>query len=292
MNEHKHFLVICILNLLIPLHVFSQAISMSGDIGSKPIMPPLTMLDTAQIKVFYELKYKKDSTKAAMTEAQTILLCGSRYLMFADYYDLLNDSLYMDAEKRHLSGMAIMGSSFSLMNNIKYPTLVIANLSDGRTIVREKSGVNYYQYEDTVPKLRWQLDDADSVILGYHCGRASCRYKGRDYEAWYSKDISLPLGPYLFGGLPGIIMKICDTRGNYVFTLNGLEPNPKTLNQIYITSPQFLVKGTREKIRETILKSKQYPVEQMLNAPALRIPDETATRLDRKADAYNPLELE
>lgn len=275
-----------------PSQVSSQGINMSGDIGNKPIMPPVKMLDTAQIKVFYELKYRKDSTKSATTEAQTILLCGNHYLMFTDYYDMLNDSLYMDAEKRHLSGMSIMGSSFSLMNNIKYPTLVIANLTDGRTIVREKSGVNYYQYEDSVPKIRWKLDDADSVILGYHCGRATCRYKGRDYEAWYSKDISIPLGPYLFGGLPGIIMKISDTHGDYAFTLNGIEPNPMTLNLIYLTSPQFLVKGTREKIRETIMKSKQYPVEQMLNSPALKIPEETATKLDRRADAYNPLELE
>lgn len=285
-------ILISLIAILIPLNSFAQGINMSGDIGNKPIMPPVTMLDTAQIKVFYELKYRKDSTKAAMTDAQTVLLCGKQYLMFDDYYDMLNDSLYMDAEKRHLNGMAIMGTSFSLMNNIKYPGLLIVDLLNGKTVVREKSGVNYYQYEDTVPRLQWHLDDADSIILGYHCGRASCSYKGRDYIAWYSKDINIPLGPYLFGGLPGIIMKIYDTRKNYIFTLNGLEPNPKTLNLIYLTSPQFLVKGTRTKIRETIMKSKQYPVEQMLNSPAVKIPDKTAMKLDRRADAYNPLELE
>lgn len=226
---------------------FLTGINMSGDIGNKPIMPPTTVLDTAQIKIFYELNFKQDSLKTATTNAQTILLCGRKYLMFTYYYDILKDSLYMDAEKKHMNGMSIMGKAFTLMDNTKYPVLVIANLIQGTTIIREKSGVNYYQYEDSIPALRWQLENADSAIPGYNCGRATCHYKGRDYVAWYAKDISISLGSYVFGRLPGLIMKLYDSHNDYVFTLNGLEPTPQTFNLSLLNKSSISCYGSEKK---------------------------------------------
>ena len=43
------------------------------------------------------------------------------------------------------------------------------------------------QYTEPVPKQQWTLKDEQQTIHGYHCQKATCRWRGRDYEAWFTK---------------------------------------------------------------------------------------------------------
>ncbi|WP_306454673.1 GLPGLI family protein, partial [Porphyromonas gingivalis] len=45
----------------------------------------------------------------------------------------------------------------------------------------------------------------------------------RDCTAWYAEDIALSDGPYIFRGLPGLIVAIGSDDGEYVFELNGMQ---------------------------------------------------------------------
>ena len=59
------------------------------------------------------------------------------------------------------------------------------------------------------------------------------RFRGRDYVAWYTEEIPLPpMGPYKFGGLPGLITCIYDTQREHIYTLVGFEKAP-ALDYIY-----------------------------------------------------------
>ena len=54
---------------------------------------------------------------------------------------------------------------------------------------------------------------------------------GRNYNAWFTVDIPRNDGPWLFSGLPGLILRIQDTEGVFQFTAVGLEQlkTPMTL---------------------------------------------------------------
>ena len=71
------------------------------------------------------------------------------------------------------------------------------------------------------------MAEGDSTILGYTCHKATTRFRGRDYVAWYTEEIPLSYGPYKFRGLPGLITCIYDKDRDHVFTLQGFERAPR-----------------------------------------------------------------
>ena len=66
------------------------------------------------------------------------------------------------------------------------------------------------------------------AIAGYQCQKATTFFAGRDYEAWFTREIPVSDGPYKFSGLPGLIVKVNDTGNNYTFELTSLSNSPKT----------------------------------------------------------------
>ena len=290
MRTHIICLMLC---TIFSLQNSAQNISMDmSKIGSMRFASDLNVLDTAQTRVFYQLDFKKDSTKNDLTTAQTVLLIGKTHTLFTDFYQMLSDSIAEDADKHKEKQAAAIGMMMNLWNHRKYEQWNICDLQNGKMTKQEKAGTTAYQYDEPTPTIDWQVLDRDTVIDGFACGTATCHYRGRDYVAWYLKDIALPFGPYVFYGLPGLVAILKDTKDNFRFTLNGLEENLPFLNYIYFSKESMFQKGSREKIRATIRSVYEHPVEVMLQDPALKIDADVANKLDRSADPYNPLELE
>jgi GLPGLI family protein len=67
------------------------------------------------------------------------------------------------------------------------------------------------------------LLDKDSLINGYTVQKARLSYGGRLWSAWYTLEIPVADGPYKFSGLPGLILKVSDSQGHYVFEMTAIE---------------------------------------------------------------------
>ena len=80
-----------------------------------------------------------------------------------------------------------------------------------------------YRYTEPWPLIQWTLESEKQTICGYQCQRATCHWRGRDYEAWFTSAIPLKSGPWKFGGLPGLIMKIYDTKHLYTWEAVSVE---------------------------------------------------------------------
>lgn len=282
-----------ILLLICVMQGYAQSPQLNNSIqGGMPFAPKMTILDTALIKVYYKLEFKKDSTKNQKTEAQTILLIGNKYTLFTDYYLFVSDSITQMVDKEPKGQITATSELFNLWGQRKYRQWNICDMRNNLVTKREQVEALYYEYEEKMPIIDWKLEEKDTLINGLKCGKATCKYRGRDYVAWYFKDISLPFGPYLFYGLPGLIAIIKDTKDNYVFTLNGLEDNLPYFTPIYFTHQSLFYKDTREKIRATIQKIYDRPVDAMLQDPIMKVDAKTAQKIDRRSDPYNPIELE
>lgn len=84
-----------------------------------------------------------------------------------------------------------------------------------------------YHLEISYP-LPWLLDpSAVDTINGVACRVATLDYGGRKWTAYYNTEIAIPQGPYVFSGLPGLIVRIEDERGWYRFDLAGFTAKPK-----------------------------------------------------------------
>jgi len=64
--------------------------------------------------------------------------------------------------------------------------------------------------KDTFKNLNWELleKSKDSIILGYNCQKATTKFRGRTYEAYFTTEIATNAGPWKFHGLPGLILSI------------------------------------------------------------------------------------
>ncbi|WHF52597.1 GLPGLI family protein [Chryseobacterium gotjawalense] len=67
-------------------------------------------------------------------------------------------------------------------------------------------------------QLKWKILPETAVIANFNCQKAEVEYGGRNWSAWFTKEIAVSEGPYYFHGLPGLILQIQDEREDYIFT--------------------------------------------------------------------------
>ncbi|MDE6423920.1 MAG: GLPGLI family protein [Muribaculaceae bacterium] len=121
------------------------------------------------------------------------------------------------------------------------------------TINREKGILNFYgnifinnyKYSEPIPEIDWTLTDETEEIMGHQCHKATARWRGREWNAWYS-DIPVDAGPWKFQGLPGLILKVEDTEGDHSIYAIGIENNVIPIGHTY----KAYSKATREKYNE------------------------------------------
>ena len=84
-----------------------------------------------------------------------------------------------------------------------------------------------YIVEEDIPTQEWEIHNDTLTVFGYLCQKANCRFRGRDYIAWFTMDIPIQQGPWKFGGLPGLILKIYDVETKFVFECINIENHNK-----------------------------------------------------------------
>ena len=118
-------------------------------------------------------------------------------------------------------------------------------------------GAGYGRYTEPKPNFGWEILPETKNILGYKCQKAKGKFRGREYIAWFSSDIPRSDGPWKFCGLPGLILAVQDTKGDFVFTCTAIE-NKKSTPIRFWTYPH--IETTRDKLRRTILRMHKQPI--------------------------------
>jgi len=153
----------------------------------------------------------------------------------------------------------------------------------------EKIFINKYHYTEPIPQLQWTMARGDSTILGYLCHKATTRFRGRDYIAWYTEEIPFPYGPFKFGGLPGLITCIYDTQREHIYTLVGFEKAPSE-DYIYEEARRMWWFETK---REVVAKlQRNYHDQPDLFTSDIVVRDPKSKAVKHHSKPYNPIELE
>ena len=82
-----------------------------------------------------------------------------------------------------------------------------------------------YEYNAFKSEFHWQLCDSTKTVSGFKAYKATCSYHGREWTVWYSPDVPFSDGPWVFCGLPGLILKAQDEDHLFSFRLIGLMSN-------------------------------------------------------------------
>lgn len=92
-----------------------------------------------------------------------------------------------------------------------------------KLFAREIVFLQAYTYEEAaVPAIDWEISDSTKMIGNYLCIAATAEFRGRNYRAWFTPEIALPLGPWKLQGLPGMILEAYDTGREVVFLVESI----------------------------------------------------------------------
>ncbi|GAA5093449.1 hypothetical protein GCM10023210_24010 [Chryseobacterium ginsengisoli] len=159
---------------------------------------------TAQTHRFvYEYHFKTDSTSTEKRNANMVLDINPQNVKFYNYEYVKTDSINKTR-----------GESSSIWD-------------DTPAVIRKKNSnvnSNYVLVQnifvvDTEDKINWNLSNETKISGNYTLQKATTRFGGRNWTAWFTKDINLNEGPYKFRGLPGLIFEIYDDKDNFRFSL-------------------------------------------------------------------------
>ena len=116
----------------------------------------------------------------------------------------------------------------------------------------------FFDYKESLPNINWEIKSSVKKIEGISVQKATCKFRGRNYVAWYATEIPIPLGPWKLNGLPGLIIEAYDTNKEVLFLFKKIEfPYKKNIN-----FPS--IKDKKWKSEEELLKEKKNHVEENL----------------------------
>ncbi|WP_298883193.1 GLPGLI family protein [uncultured Polaribacter sp.] len=200
------------------------------------------ILDKTKQNIYYSYVYSPNTNEKAKTSL-TILQIGQNYSKFTDVFLLKNDSLDKQFSLLKKLGIKDLNKVVSIKSKIEFKKSVIKNLSIDSITVQGKILSTKYEYKEKAPILKWQLTNEGKTILDYKVKKAVINYSGRKWIAWYTEEIPINLGPYVFGNLPGLILELYDDKKNFHFTAVGMDNKEE---EIYKRIEKKIIK-TRKK---------------------------------------------
>lgn len=201
----KNFFLLFILPILVQ-DVYSQMVSLPKNIDKYQI------IDSASYIITYELNFVKDPAKNEKETDFIIVEIGDQ--LSKSY----SKTLY-DADSVATAWLAMGRDVAPSTKKYVPPMEVYKNYPDQKQTVTYRTFLfgTTYKYTEEMDPFNWQLLPETLTMNGYVCQKAFMRFRGRDYEAWFTPEIPLSKGPWKFDGLPGLILEIRDTENQYVY---------------------------------------------------------------------------
>ena len=206
-------------------------------------------IDNMQLKCLYKYNYTPRVKTTTDIEIDTMMLeIGNKSCKFYSYHNYIVDSIRSNSDRGTWMLYKSTDNSYNLY--INYPANKV-------TVTDNAMGtMSHFEYMENFEIQKWNIINETQKILGHNCKKATCRFRGRDYIAWYATDIPISRGPYKFAGLPGLILKISDTENLYDFECIAIEKNNKPIYKGYKYKEDIkTVSTTRE---EFISMEKRY----------------------------------
>ena len=188
----------------------------------KLILLLFPLLFSAQTHRFiYQFHYKLDSTATELAAENMILDINPDDVKFYPYSYAETDSLNIIRGQRRSRWDDHLPAVIRKKDSFENTSLILLN--------------DLFSLKST-DKMNWKLLNDTKVDGQYKLQKATTTFGGRNWIAWFSKDVNLSEGPYKFRGLPGLIFEIEDDKKNFIFKLSKSMKLPKTYEAKFLDS--------------------------------------------------------
>ncbi|MEH6406573.1 MAG: GLPGLI family protein [Leeuwenhoekiella sp.] len=216
-------------------------------------------------RVIYTVSFNKE---AALKELDSMHITDpfvraglKEYYEFADdvtmQLDFSEEYSRFHGERSLESDNAKTSAFMAIMSGLSSNTYVNLNTGEVYKDTDVLAGVLIKQ-----PPLKWNLTRETKTIANYTCYKAmaiweittSSGERKHKLEAWYTPDIPLSLGPYLFTGLPGVILELHVPKQNLIFKAESLDLNPPVPEEVNFPDKKIISQEEADNILRGYLK--------------------------------------
>lgn len=207
----------------------------------KPPIPPFAtrglpsgVVDSGNIRIYYALNAEDIYNPETYVDFQCLEI-GTNLSKYYSYFVYYADSVSADWRKKNpnskggIRGWSPKGKQKTWIEYqwSEYFKNSLENLFTEYTRLPSYMEKHDCRCSENIPVQNWELQEDTLTITGYLCQKATCRFRGRDYTAWFAPDIPINNGPWKFGGLPGLILKVYDNDKLWIFECTAIQNHQK-----------------------------------------------------------------
>jgi len=182
--------------------------------------------DKVLAHVTYTFTHVKDTTdRQNPYKEDMVLVLGKNSSIYSSYDKILRDREMRKSLQEQIKNQAGGNQNISLSNkNTKRVTTTeYYYFPTQKKYFRKERLINNYFIETLVDQIDWKISPDTMSFSGIACQKATAKFKGRNWIAWFATDLSFQAGPWKLNGLPGLIIDAFDDRNDVHFAFNGFE---------------------------------------------------------------------
>lgn len=169
------------------------------------------ILYTSVIDYSKDVKQGGAQDKAPIEYQSTLFLNGSQSLF------ILSQSPEGSTLKDRPDG------GFEISISDKYGFSYFKDIQSKILVSREFILNKPFILQEGIEDINWAIGNEQKKIGNLLCQKATCFYKGRNFIAWFSKEIPVSAGPWKLWGLPGLIVEAYDEQEVVKFSAKSID---------------------------------------------------------------------
>lgn len=179
----------------------------------------------ADYLVKYEVDFVLDSTNREDVKHEVHhLYTGATTSKFISEGLLYRDSIMQVMRNQPRGNWRAMRGTMENMPRSEFNATVFKDLKNTEVWIQQNVAQDRFLYQEPEVPIQWEFTDESKMIEQYMALKATTSFGGRDYEAWFTLEVPINDGPYVFSGLPGLILELYDTEKDYHFNLASIQP--------------------------------------------------------------------
>lgn len=223
-------------------------------------------IEKSYMDFLYRMSFKKDTTQQIYTDDLMTLRVGKKTSVFFSNISYTIDSLLSSPDVKSMQ-LDIIGNGSGKYGKRIVSYVVLKDTQKGEIEFTDNVGGDHYKYIEKIPHFQWKILDDKKKIWEFQCQKATCTFRGRQYEAWFTTDLPINNGPWKFQGLPGLILEIYDVNKEYSFVYVG----HKQSNSDIILLPHKYIQVSRVKYQKAYRNYIKDPVAYIAAASGMTI---------------------
>ena len=194
-------------------------------------------IDSGNVRIWYALNATDVKNPDTYDDFQRLEI-GKQFSLYYSYFSFQSDSLCTAKRTGAPTRCFLRIGKKSHNWSEYYYTDYLKDFNENNLTEFTYMPVNIpnSQFTEVIPVQLWKMHDETAYIDGYLTQKATCRFRGRNFTAWFATEIPINNGPWKFSGLPGLILKVYDDEKLFTFEAVKIEfhdvPFPIKMHEI------------------------------------------------------------